>query len=191
MRGGDMTVGLQELCYAIKNHLGNKENPNIVEIGSYCGESTLIINGCFSDATINSVDPYVSYREDNSTYDLDKQAEELKEAEVVFDSICCRFPNIKKNKAQSLEFVQSIPDNSLDFIYIDGDHSYSAVKKDIVAWIPKVKTNGVICGHDFSRETVRKALAEVFGGIKPNGVFRDSSWAYIKTPEMHKYFCGE
>jgi len=191
MRGGDMTVGLQELCGAIKQHLGNKEDPNIVEIGSYCGESTLIINSCFTNATINSVDPYVSYREDNSTYDLDNQAQELKEAEKVFDSICKRFPNIKKNKAHSLEFVNSVPNNSLDFVYIDGDHSYAAVKKDIVAWIPKVKIGGVICGHDITWQTVRKALVEVFCGQQPNGVFKDSSWAYVKTPELNEYFCGE
>jgi len=191
MRGGDMTLGLQELCHAIKHHLGNKENPNIVEIGSYCGESTLIINGCFANASINSVDPYVSYREDNSTYDLDNQAIELKEAEAVFDSICHRFPNIKKNKAHSLEYVNNVPNNSLDFVYIDGDHSYAAVKQDIVAWIPKVKVGGVICGHDITWATVRKALYEVFGGNQPNGTFRDSSWAYVKTPEIHSYFCGE
>ena len=191
MRGGNMTTGLQELCYAVKQHLGNKEDPNIVEIGSYCGDSTQIINGCFANATINSVDPYVSYREDNSTYDLDKQAEELKEAEGVFDSVCKRFPNIKKNKAHSLDFVASVPDQSLDFVYIDGDHSYEAVKKDIIAWIPKVKIGGVICGHDITWTTVQRALVEVFGGSQPNGVFRDSSWAYIKTPQLHAYFCGE
>lgn len=186
-----MTLGLQELCLSIKAHLGNKEDPNIVEIGSYCGESTLIINSCFSSATINSVDPYASYREDNSTYDLDEQAKELKEAEAVFDAICQRFPNIKKNKAHSLDFVSSVPDQSLDFVYIDGDHSYAAAKRDIVSWIPKVKVGGVICGHDITWQTVRKALVDVFGGRHPDGVFRDSSWAYVNTPELHQYFCGE
>lgn len=191
MRGGDMTVGLQELCYSIKHHLENKEDPNIVEIGSYRGESTQIINSCFERATINSVDPYVSYREENSTYDLDKQALELKEAESVFDSLCMLNANIKKNKAHSLDYVKTVPDQSLDFVYIDGDHSYEAVKKDIIAWIPKIKINGVISGHDVTWNTVRKALWEVFRGNQPNGIFRDGSWAYVNTPEIHSYFCGE
>lgn len=191
MRSGDGTLGLQELCYCVKNHLGNKEDPNIVEIGSYRGESTQIINDCFANAIINAIDPYTPYREDGSTYDLNKQGLELQEAEVEFDAVCLKFPNIKKNKAHSLDFVSSVPDQSLDFIYIDGDHSYEAVKKDIVAWIPKVKIGGVISGHDFSWRTVQRALWEVFRGNQPNGVFRDSSWAYIKTPEIHTYFCGD
>jgi len=41
------------------------------------------------------------------------------------------------------------PNASLDYVYIDADHSYEAVCRDIDAWLPKVKPGGVICGHDF------------------------------------------
>ena len=37
----------------------------------------------------------------------------------------------------------------LDFVYIDGNHSYEWVKKDIAAYYPLVKSGGVIGGHDF------------------------------------------
>ncbi|MBI5684050.1 MAG: class I SAM-dependent methyltransferase [Verrucomicrobia bacterium] len=40
------------------------------------------------------------------------------------------------------------PDKSLDFVFIDGNHGYSYVKQDILAWLPKIKPGGVICGHD-------------------------------------------
>lgn len=40
-------------------------------------------------------------------------------------------------------------DNSLDFIYVDADHSYSGTTLDLKAWYPKVRSGGLVVGHDF------------------------------------------
>jgi hypothetical protein len=40
-------------------------------------------------------------------------------------------------------------DNSLDFVYIDANHSYEFVKEDINLWYPKVKKGGWVMGHDY------------------------------------------
>jgi hypothetical protein len=40
-------------------------------------------------------------------------------------------------------------DNSLDFVYIDANHTYDAVKEDIKNWYPKVKSGGLVMGHDY------------------------------------------
>ena len=40
-------------------------------------------------------------------------------------------------------------DNSLDFVYIDANHSYDHIKKDLELWYPKVKKGGVFAGHDY------------------------------------------
>ena len=42
-----------------------------------------------------------------------------------------------------------ISDGSLDFVYIDANHTYQAVKDDIRLWYPKVKSGGIIMGHDY------------------------------------------
>lgn len=39
---------------------------------------------------------------------------------------------------------------SLDFIFIDGTHTYKAVKEDLENWVPNVNSNGIICGHDYN-----------------------------------------
>jgi hypothetical protein len=39
--------------------------------------------------------------------------------------------------------------HSLDFVYIDADHSYESVFRDIQLWASKVKSGGVLIGHDY------------------------------------------
>ena len=42
-----------------------------------------------------------------------------------------------------------ISDQSLDFVYIDANHTYKSVKEDINLWYPKVKSGGIVMGHDY------------------------------------------
>lgn len=44
-------------------------------------------------------------------------------------------------------------EGSLDFVYIDGDHSYDAVMLDIILWGRRVKSGGLLAGHDYVRTT--------------------------------------
>lgn len=45
--------------------------------------------------------------------------------------------------------LRAIPDNSLDFVYIDGDHEYTAARTDCFLAYEKIKAGGVICGDDY------------------------------------------
>jgi len=49
----------------------------------------------------------------------------------------------------SVEAALLVPDASLDFVYIDADHQFSAVVADLAAWEPKVRSGGVVSGHDY------------------------------------------
>ena len=51
---------------------------------------------------------------------------------------------------------------SLDFVFIDADHSYAGVKRDIIEWWPKVKIGGTMIGHDCLVSGVKRALGEHF-----------------------------
>lgn len=54
--------------------------------------------------------------------------------------------------------------NSLDFVFLDSSHQYSATKKEIKAWYDKVKDNGIIAGHDATSDEnpgVSKAVYEL------------------------------
>lgn len=49
----------------------------------------------------------------------------------------------------SMDALINIPDGSLDFVFIDADHTYDAVKEDINGWTPKVRFGGIVSGHDY------------------------------------------
>ena len=67
---------------------------------------------------------------------------------------------------------------SLDFCFIDADHAYESVSKDIDAWRPKVKRGGILAGHDYIHEpgfgvvqavNERFARFEVWPGVTDGG----------------------
>jgi Methyltransferase domain len=54
--------------------------------------------------------------------------------------------------------------NTIDFVYIDGDHTAAGVTADIETWFPKVKSGGIVCGDDYNMPTVQ----EVVDTLLPN-----------------------
>jgi hypothetical protein len=77
----------------------------------------------------------------------------------------------------SVEAAGKVEDGSLDFVFIDGDHSYEGVRRDIEAWMPKVKPGGWLTGHDYGNKPdggVRKAVDQL--GMKVE-LDKDHVWA--------------
>jgi predicted O-methyltransferase YrrM len=72
---------------------------------------------------------------------------------------------VRVRKGNGQAWAPSYEDGSLDFVFIDADHSYKATKELILAYLPKMAVGGTIAGHDFSSEWpgVMKAVNEIFG----------------------------
>jgi predicted O-methyltransferase YrrM len=77
--------------------------------------------------------------------------------------------NITLHIGDSAAGAELFADGSVDFVFIDGDHSYEGVKRDIAAWTRKVKPGGMICGHDFTNTWpgCMKAVTELVGSANP------------------------
>lgn len=75
-------------------------------------------------------------------------------------------------RMDSEEAAKKIPDGSLDMVFIDANHAYEYVKKDIIAWLPKVKVGGILAGHDYGKKGpegnfgVTEAVNELITGVK-------------------------
>jgi hypothetical protein len=54
-------------------------------------------------------------------------------------------------KKFSMDAVKDFPDGSLDFVYIDGAHDFKNVANDICEWSKKVRSGGIVYGHDYKR----------------------------------------
>ena len=52
-------------------------------------------------------------------------------------------------KKTSMEAFSEVPDESLDFVFIDGNHKFDYVIEDVVNWARKVKKGGIVSGHDY------------------------------------------
>ena len=57
---------------------------------------------------------------------------------------------VEVRKGDSVSVLSEYPDNHFDMIYIDGDHSYAGCKRDLEVAFKKVKSDGWICGHDYT-----------------------------------------
>jgi len=72
----------------------------------------------------------------------------------------------------------------LDFIYIDANHRYEFIASDILAWYHKVKSGGLICGHDYNKPDVQRAVTEfcLVADIIPHwwGTGNASTWFFEK-----------
>ena len=65
-------------------------------------------------------------------------------------------------KMESANASTMYPNGFFDFVFIDGDHSYNGCKKDILSWLPKIKKGGFICGHDYTRNGVKRSVDKIF-----------------------------
>lgn len=67
-------------------------------------------------------------------------------------------------RSDSVEAAKNYADQSVDFVFVDGDHTYEGCRRDIEAWLPKMKPNSILAGHDYAwHEPVRNAVRDVFG----------------------------
>lgn len=75
-------------------------------------------------------------------------------------------PRAKIIQGLSVEVAQQIPPHSLDFVYLDADHSYKGVIEDLKAWIDKVRPGGAIGGHDYIDGHIPAGLFGVKSAVK-------------------------
>jgi glycosyltransferase involved in cell wall biosynthesis len=68
-------------------------------------------------------------------------------------------------RADSTDAAKEVP-NSLDFVFLDADHSYENVFTDLCTWFPKVREGGILSGHDYGHPNfpgIAQAVNRFFG----------------------------
>lgn len=80
---------------------------------------------------------------------------------------------LKLMRMRTDEAAKLVPDHSLDFVFIDADHSYEGCRADIENWTRKVDHGGLLCGHDYGWDTVKRAVHDTG---KVDLVAEDNVW---------------
>ena len=160
--------GLIEMCDHLKEiflALGT-----MYEIGSFAGESALIFSRYFSE--VHCVDPWDEGKTEGGI-----------DAEREFDRLAV--PQMRKHKGYSVEIAKTVADLSIDFAYIDANHSYKYVYEDVRSWWPKVRL--ALAGHDWDLSIpdptiggdVNRAVYDFFHCLPEwaaGRLFPDGSW---------------
>ena len=170
---GTQVCGLIELVYDI-GIMSNHRPLKCVEIGSHRGESALVISSF----------PFINKLTCVDIHEYPELKERLKEK---IDANTVDFV-----QASSIEYADTVENNSIDFVYIDAEHDYNSVKQDLSVWFPKVKIGGFLAGHDYNKEQfpgLVKAVCDFQKDVsetwphKPMFLktYIDSSYCFIKT----------
>jgi hypothetical protein len=129
------------------------------EVGVFRGRNAIRMFEEIPNLELILVDPYMVYEYRNF-----KKRNRWKWKIEVMDKI--RREAVKRLAKENIRWLMttselaatSIPDGSLDFVYIDGNHSFEFVAQDVILWGRKVRSGGMISGHDYGIRSVRKAV---------------------------------
>ncbi len=150
---------------------------------SVCAEIG-VFNGAFSQSIIDTINPRRLFLVDIFSGQMisgDKNGENVEQINLYqsYFNLYKKYlnnPSVSLYRGPSGHFLNLLPDGYLDFIYIDGDHSYKGVKIDIELARKKVKSGGYICGHDYTVQFpgVIQAVDEFCANYKTKLALTDS-----------------
>jgi hypothetical protein len=141
-----------------------------VEVGAYLGRSTIYLASRIRQSGKN-IRVYAVDLWDGWVYHECREDEPSPESADVFGHFIRNVRRagvedvIRPLKMSSEQAAGLFEDGTFDFVFLDADHDYEAVRNDLHSWFPKVKRRGVLGGHDYLNADfpgVRRAADEFF-----------------------------
>ena len=148
-----------------------------VEIGVRNGKNAKKILSFMNIKTLYLVDPWKEYQDGHNYIDQKYQDNAYREVTSLFK----KNENVKIIRESSFDAANKFDDNFFDFIYIDGNHDYIEVLKDLRSWYPKLKKFGVMCGDDYGHPSG-------FGVIEAVNEFAFENKVFIKTTTDNQFW---
>jgi len=130
------------------------KNAVAVEIGVFRGAFAKEIMCITEPKELILIDPWVFQQPVKEQWSyipwicIKSQADFEKEYQKVVDHFG-NITNVKIVRDYSHKVVSTIPDNYVDWVYVDGSHDYDSVVEDVTDWYNKIKIGGWICGDDW------------------------------------------
>lgn len=164
------------------------QNGTIVEVGVWCGKSIIylaeLLKELKKDVVIYAVDTW------EGAPDEPEQAEFIKNlGQPLYDHF---LSNIKMAEVDnmitpirlpSIQAANKFTRQSLDFVFVDGDHRGGMCFQDVARWWQKIRVNGLIAGHDYSFPDVQNDLNDYFGRGNYQFNTNEDIWFKIKETD--------
>lgn len=179
----------ESLLTSVKSQLGDISIA--IEVGVWRGDYSKSIINTLEPATFHGIDPYElyeGYTDKPDEYEFASQ----KNLDVLFGKVSKAFQGFNHDYGSTnsllvrqlgVNYASQFEDNSIDFVYLDGDHKYEPVKAEIDAWWPKVKKGGILAGHDY----IERSHIEEFGVIRAVDEFIQTTGLKLKTTLPEPY----
>lgn len=158
-----------------------------VEMGYKVGAEIGVENGYFSEELcqvglqVYSIDPWIhspNWRYQRTQAEMEKIYEKAKKS-------LSKFKNNTIIRKYSMDAVNDFKDDSLDFVYIDGNHEFRYVAEDIYEWTKKVRPGGIVSGHDYFTP-VQKDICAVAPILHAYiGWFNIDTWFVLGSRRRH------
>jgi predicted O-methyltransferase YrrM len=169
-----MSIATNENRLAVVDLATEMGAKTIAEIGVRRGRLSILLAKIPTLRHLYLIDVWVP--EDETTRDRqDKNARSVKRWARNYSRK--HAPDITVMHMLSAEAAAKFENRSIDFLYIDGDHTLEGVTSDINSYLPKISTGGIISGDDHDLRGVGEAVDKLLPNrnVHPNGRFW---WAY-------------
>ena len=151
------------------------------ELGVAAGEYSLELCKANNWELFMGIDPWISYR---GYTDYQKESTfnrlELEARERMKDQSFYVFLKLKGEDA-----LETIKDESLDFCYIDANHKDPFVSQDIAGWYKKVRSGGILAGHDYVKS--KKVNIDVVSAVHNFTEEKDIKTWFVLGTFKHKH----
>lgn len=145
-----------------------------VEVGVFMGEFTRKL--AKSGMTLYGIDPWGQFPDYPKTdRNFLEKWESMYEISKENTKDC---PNVTLIRKTSMDAVISFPVESLDFVYIDGNHKFKYIAEDLYEWAKRVKSGGIISGHDYYNSNDPAGLVKC----------KDVIDAYVKSYNVESFY---
>lgn len=144
-------VHVRPMIQFVSERMAKSSNLVGVEIGVYRGENAVFILSTLPIKKLFLIDPYLEYegiKKDNIGFNNHTQANFDNDFRMAKKRLIKFKDRVEFIIKKSEDAAEDVP-YGLDFVYIDGNHNYEFVKRDIELYYPKVKRGGSLGGDNF------------------------------------------
>ena len=130
------------------------ENSIGCELGVWKGDFSAEILDIVNPKKLYLMDPWTYQPEFTGSWYGGGVAKNQGDMDAIYEAVASRFSkydSVQLVRYKTDDLSDQIPDGSLDWVYVDGNHQYEFVLNDLQTFVKKVKSGGLLCGDDYGR----------------------------------------